>query len=141
MFFLPIRKRKCFLFYKADFQINKNIYRKDIKKPFFKMIDDAGTTDFFIDAIMKGRVYDAENYLSKVFCCDTDWDKVKKIFKDAEYYKQLTSVKKNNFSLYEVRSVMIKNKENKKSEIIHFYMVKEPDSFSRWKIYKITKEG
>ncbi|MBR1738305.1 MAG: hypothetical protein IJ736_15080 [Firmicutes bacterium] len=138
MFFLPIRKRRCFMFYETNLGVNKNIYKKDIKKPFFQITEDSGTAKSFIDAIIHDRVYDARNYLSKVFVSDTDW---RKVFKDAYYYKQLTSVSNKNFSGYKVNSVMVMNKENKKKEIIHFYMVKEPDDFSSYKIIKITKEG
>jgi len=108
--------------------------------PYVGLVNDSAVSVSFINALIKNDFDDAMSYISR-FGFFVDFDLVKKIFDDSKTYNRV-SVFYKNFNLIpgeKVNSFFVSDK-NKKM-IVHFYLVNEPDCFSKWKIYKIEEES
>lgn len=119
---------------------NKQFCFKPSFKPFFSVINENETSKSFVDAILKDSIDDAKSYISKNSIYEVCFEEIKTIFKDKTEYKELININFNKNSHYKVNSLLISDKECKNKEIIHIYLINEPDNFSRWKIFKIEKE-
>ncbi len=66
--------------------------------------------------------------------------KLKEFFNDDNLYVALDKVCFIVNANEKINAFLIMDKNLKFKGIINFYMIKEPDNISKWKIYKITKE-
>lgn len=119
---------------------NKQYSFKPSKKPFFSLLNEDVTPRAFIEAVKGNNNEDARACLSKSLGGDIDLEVVKKIFKAEYSYKYLIEVSFNGSRGHKVKSVMLTDNNCRYKGIVHFYMIKEPDSLSSWKIFKIVKE-
>lgn len=122
----------------------KQTVNLDVKRgntPFFSLSDEAYTVKLFVDALSKSRHEDAKVYISKNFAKDFDLDELSDFFNKMHQYKHLIKVE---FSATpkncKTNSILVLNSDSKRNSIIHLHLVKEPDYFSKWKIYGIEKE-
>lgn len=126
---------------KSDHFYRKKQYSfKPSRKPFFSLLKEDETPKIFIEAVKDNNNDDARAYLSKSLGNDVDLELVKKIFKADYSFKYLIEVAFNGSRGHKVKSVMLTDNDSRIKGIVHFYMIKEPDSLSNWKIYKIVKE-
>lgn len=109
------------------------------KKPFFSVINENIVPKRFIEAVMKDCLDDAQNYISKSFDSIIDVNAIVKLFKKNYSYQHLININSKKAD-YSIKSIMIKDAESKYVGILHFYLIKEPDGFSNWKIFKVTRE-
>lgn len=109
-------------------------------KPFFSVLNENCTTRCFIDALLKNDVDDAKVYISKEFSYNFDLDEISDIFKNGKTYKYLINISFNKYKTQKVNSVLITDKDHEYSNIIHMYLIDEPDKYSKWKIFMIEKE-
>ena len=115
-----------------------------VKTPFFGILDDDKIAAQFIDAVANDSLDAALPFLSKKLNSQStiDLDKLREILCGYDEYKYLESplppapgqnVKKN--------SILVMNNDYGKNDVIHLYMVKEPDGFGNWKIYGVERES
>lgn len=119
---------------------HKHYYFKPCKKPFFSILNEDYTPKGFIEAVKKNNNEDAESYLSKALGYSVDLDYVKGIFKENSRCKYIVEVGQVNSGLHKIKSVFVTDESCKLGAVVHFYLIKEPDGFSNWKIFKIVKE-
>ena len=112
------------------FNIPKNKYDSDTVKRFIKALAGNGFDDAKVYLSKRFRAVDSLNFVE-----------LKKMFNKNSKYKYL-----NKMRFYEVpnnivtSSILVTNSEIKSTNIIHVYMVKEPDIHSSWKICGIECE-
>ena len=109
--------------------------------PCFASPDDDNTVKLFLDAVSKWRFDEAKAYFSKNFHDDFDESIFEELFANTTNYKKLY---KAEFSERprncKTDSVLLLEEAGKKGIIMHLHMMKEPDSYSKWKIYRIETE-
>ncbi len=106
--------------------------------PCFGLIRDSITPKAFVDALIEKNFDDAMSYVSK-FSVFMDFEAVKKIFDGISSYNCVSASFTNSVSKEEsVNSIFVSDKNKK--VILRFYLVNEPDCFSKWKIYRIEEE-
>ena len=103
-------------------------------------MNDNSTPKLFLDALIKKDFQDAMTYISRLSLF-VDQDALKEIFDNVKSYNYIPVSYKNSYfpKGEKVNSVFVSN-ENKK-KILHFYLINEPDYFSKWKIYRIEEEN
>ncbi len=108
--------------------------------PYISLVNDNTAPKSFINAIINNDFDGAMSYISR-FSIFVDFETIKKIFDGIKSYNYIpVSYKKDSYFKGEkVNSIFISDK-NKKL-ILHFYMINEPDFFSKWKIYRIEEES
>lgn len=143
-----------FVPWKSDFQFGENDLSPDFKhnykqrqfcfdfhsSPYIRLLNDSFTSKSFIDAVVKNDFDSAKLYLSK-FELFVDFDEIKEIFNGIKTYNFVPVYYNKNLTLLKnekINSVFISDK-NKKL-ILHFFLINEPDRFSKWKIYRIEEE-
>jgi len=144
-FFVPWQNNFCFgertvlLKLKHNYK-HHQFYFDSESRPFISLINDNTAHKSFINAIINNDFDDAMSYISR-FSIFVDLEMLKKIFDGVKSYNYIpVSYKKDcSFEGEKVNSVFISDK-NKKL-ILHFYLINEPDSFSKWKIYRIEEEN
>ncbi len=144
-FFVPWQNDFCFgertvlLKLKHNYKQHQFYFNSETP-PYISLINDNITPKSFINAVINNDFDDAMSYISR-FSIFLDIELIKKIFSGIKSYKYIPiSYKNNYFSKFEkVNSVFVAD-ENKK-KILHFYLINEPDSFSKWKIYRIEEEN
>lgn len=132
-------ERKSILKLKHNYKEHQFCFDTE-KLPYFGLINDNSTSKFFIDALINKNFDDAMSYVSKLSIF-IDTDEIKKIFKDTKQFEYIIPIIYRNkyFPKGErINSVLISKKG--KMSILHFYLINEPDSFSKWKIYRIEEE-
>lgn len=148
-----MNKRSLFVPWKNDFyfgemnfplKLKHNYKRRQFyfdfeKRPYISLINDNTAPKFFINAIMNKDFDRAVSYISR-FNFFIDFEELKKIFDGVKSYNYIpVSCKKySELKGERVNSIFISDK-NKKI-ILHFYLINEPDSISKWKIYRIEEE-
>ena len=120
---------------------NKNyFYTKNENKAFFSILNEKYTSKSFIEHIIKDNFLEAKTFISKYSKETIDIEILKDFFNEEFSYKILKKIPFNKKNYEKINSFMIMDKDLKFKGIINFYMINEPDNFSKWKIYKITKE-
>lgn len=128
-------------FFKFDhFYKHKHYYFQQSKNPFFSLLNEDCTPRCFIEAVKKNNNEDAQSYLSKNLGYNVDLETIRGIFKSDYNYKYLVEASFNNSRSHKIKSVMLTDRNCRFKGIVHFYLIKEPDGFSNWKIFKIVKE-
>ncbi len=116
-------------------QVCKTIF----KKPFFTQADDKDTVRLFVNALSNWQHEDAKVYISKNFAHDFNLNELSHFFKEAKGYKCCFNIEFENMPKNcKSNSIVVCDKE--KEQVVHLYLIKEPDKFSNWKIYGIEKE-
>lgn len=134
------KKQNIFLSLKNKY-IKENYFHLDNKKsPFFSILNHNYTTKSFIDSILKDDILEAKNFISKYYINNIDMDKIKEFFNEKYIYKKSNKVSFYEYTYEKTNAFIIMDTNLKFKGIINFYMIDEPDNFSKWKIYKITKE-
>lgn len=115
-------------------------YFQSDEQPYLSLVNDNSTPKLFLDALIKKDFQDAMTYISRLSLF-VDQDALKEIFDNVKSYNYIPVSYKNSYfpKGEKVNSVFISN-ENKK-KILHFYLINEPDYFSKWKIYRIEEEN
>ncbi len=131
MFFIPIKNK----YLKKDY-----FHIDNSKSPFFSILNHQYTSKKFIGLIKKNKIVEAKNFISKDFLQDFNIHKLKEFFNDDNLYVALDKVCFIVNANEKINAFLIMDKNLKFKGIINFYMIKEPDNISKWKIYKITKE-
>jgi len=109
--------------------------------PCFASTEDDNTVKLFLDAVSKWHFDEAKVYFSKSFYNDFDEATFIELFANTTNYKKLYKAE-----FYErprncrTDSVLLMEDAGKKDTIMHIHMMKEPDSYSKWKIYRIETE-
>ncbi len=103
-----------------------------------KIVDTSKMLNNFFHLVAKS-FGEYEHYISKV-AMTLDLEEMADIINNLNNYKHLLDGTNSFFSKKFIKkSILFFNKE-KKSTIVHFYLKKEPDMYSEWKIYYIKKE-
>lgn len=113
-------------------------------KPYFAILNEKSTVQFFIDAIMKKSIDEAKVYLSKTCNNELNIDEISNIFTDVCKYKYISkiefdAIRNTNVSVVSITPKYVGNK--KFTGIINVKMVQEPNRYGNWKIYKIEEEN
>ena len=109
--------------------------------PCFASADDDNTVKLFLDAVSKWRFDEAKAYFSKNFHDDFDESIFEELFANTTNYKKLYKAEFNESPRNcKTDSVLLLEEAGKKGIIMHLHMMKEPDSYSKWKIYRIETE-
>ncbi len=133
-------ERKSILKLKHNYKEHQFCFDTE-KSPYFGLINDNSTSKFFIDALINKNFDAAMSYISK-FSIFIDTEEIKKIFNDTKHFKYIIPIicRDDYFPKGErINSVLISQKG--KMSVWHFYLINEPDSFSKWKIYRIEEEN
>ena len=140
-YYLPISTNKN-VFYKAPLP-HANGNKAFFTTPFFTNSETDSIVKLFLDAVINWRHDDAKAYMSKALICDFTVSDVFDYFNDRTAYKNLVKVEfddqPKNIKTNSVL-VMANDKGVLKQTIIHFNLIKEPDSYSSYKIYSIERE-
>jgi len=115
-----------------------------VKTPFFGIMDDDRIAARFIDAVANDSPDAALPFLSKRLNAQStiDLDKLREILCGYDEYKCLGNplpeslghnVKKN--------SILIISNDYGRNDVLHLYMVKEPDCYGNWKICGVEREN
>ncbi len=123
---------------KHDYKERQFYFNTD-KKPFLGLLNDGIASKFFIDAVLNESIDEAMIYVSRLSLF-VNPEEIKSIFGRVKGYKYLISASGKNKG-ERINSVLITDNEKNRVSIIHFYMINEPDMFSKWKIYRIEKEN
>lgn len=104
--------------------------------------DEENTVKLFVDALTRSRLEDARVYISKNYAKDFDLNELSDYFHTMCNYKNLIKAEFNEAPKNcKTNSILVLSCDNKRGDnIVHLHMIKEPDSFSKWKIYGIDKE-
>jgi hypothetical protein len=90
----------------------------------------------FLQAVESGKKDEAMGYFSSKIAEVVDYEELEGYLKDLkEYYCFAEDEGKG------IRRVSVAKKNHKDEEIFSFRMVAEPDSFGKWKIFSIEREG
>ncbi len=128
-FFLPLESK--FINIKIDFNLKRY---SNLIGPFFQIENENSMVDFFLRTLFNSSIDEAKKFISPDIDEFLDLDEVKKYF-DTDWI----CVSRGNFKQrhHFVNSVLFFNKATGSSDIIDFYLINQPDKFSRWKIYAI----
>ena len=116
------------------------------KKPFFTLeYSDSSryTLDRFLEAVKYGKIDDAFLYVSKNY---TDKVDIAQILEALEEKSELCTnyIVKSRFTKAPRNctdtTIMLFDKQDKKTKVFNIYMLNEPDRFGKWKIYSIEQE-
>jgi len=109
--------------------------------PCYSSTEDDNTTTLFLDAVSKWRFDEAKVYFSKSFHDNFDESTFAELFSSTTNYKKLYKAEFSARPLgCKTDSVLLMEEAGKKGVIMHIHMMKEPDSYSKWKIYRIETE-
>lgn len=143
-FFVPWRNSFSFGERKMPLKLEHNykqhqFYFDAKSNHYFSLINDNSTPKSFIDALINKNFDDAMSYVSRLNLF-VDFEELKKIFDGINSYNCISVSFKNTPAVKgeKINSVFVSHK-NKKM-ILHFYLVNEPDCFSKWKIYRVEEE-
>ena len=144
-FFVPWQNDFCFgertvlLKLKHNYKQHQFYFNFD-SHPYISLVNDNTAPKSFINAIINNDFDGAMSYISR-FIIFVDFENIKKIFDGIKSYNYIpVSYKKASYFKGEkVNSIFISDKDKKL--ILHFYMINEPDFFSKWKIYRIEEES
>lgn len=144
-FFVPWKNDFCFGEGSNSLKLKHNykqhqFYFDAKSHPYLCLKNENETPKSFINALIKKDFDDAMSYISSLSVF-VDIEMIKKIFDEIKYYKCISVSYKNSCfnSREKINSVFISDKDKK--IILHFYLINEPDRFSKWKIYRIEKES
>lgn len=142
-FFVPWQNDFCFGERQELIKLKHNykhhqFYFNSKNRPYISLINDNITQKSFINALVNNDFDKAVLYISR-FSVFANKELLKDFFDGVKSYNYISvSYKDCSFIGEKVSSVFISDKNNKK--ILHFYLINEPDSFSKWKIYHIEEE-
>ena len=120
---------------KGTFALEDAVF--DNRKPaFVSLPNPRGTLRSFLQAVENGKKEEAMSYFSTKVAEVVDYEELEGYLKDLkEYYCFAEDEGKG------IRRVSVAKKNKKDEEIFSFRMVAEPDSFGKWKIFSIEREG
>lgn len=137
-FFLPLKTNKFLnikIEHTLDFKKHGNI---NINGPFFHLENENSMVEFFLHALFNSSIDEAKKFISPDFDDILDLNAVKECFASCRIYKYLSN---GNFSFKKkncfVNPVLFIDKNTGLSSVINFYLINQPDNFSRWKICAI----
>lgn len=116
------------------------------KKAFFKYNTEDNSEyilNRFIDAVRSHSLEDARAYISKNYLDRIDLNMLRTELSDINI-KCSPFIVNVNFMKEpkncRMNTVLFMDKERKKTRLFHIYMLTEPDTFGKWKIYGIEQE-
>ncbi len=118
----------------------KQFYLKRENNPFFAVVNEDCTVEFFMDIVLKDGYDDGNIYISKKFVHSKDHEEIKQLLQNIKSYKYLINVSFDKATKTKVKSILLTDKEYKIQNIVSVYLVNEPDRFSKWKICMMTKD-
>jgi len=111
--------------------------------PFFHIENANSAVESFLDAIMHSSTEEARKFISPDFNNLLDLEMLQESFSYVKSYKHIF---KTDFlqiktkSKRVVGSVLLIGKQHNARVIIDFYLLNQPDNFSKWKIYALASE-
>ncbi len=136
--FIPV-KFNNFAHIEISVDSNAGMYQNiNANGPFFHIENENGAVDSFLHALFNSSTDEARNFVCSNSDDLLDLDAFKKYFGSNVHYKYLSD---GNFNLNSkniiVKSVLFMDKKHKRESIINFYLINQPDKFSKLKIYAI----
>ena len=136
--FMPV-KLNNFSYVKIPVKINfGRVNSVNINGPFFHIENENGAVDSFLKALFNSTTDEAKKFICSDFDDLLDLDAFKACFSSNVNYKYISD---GNFNLdsknFLVKSVLFMDKKHGQESIINFYLINQPDKFSRFKIYAI----
>lgn len=108
----------------------------DNRKPaYVSLPNPRGTLRSFLQAVESGKKEEAMGYFSSRVAEAVDYEEMEGFLKDLKEYHCFADESRNG-----IRTVSVTGNQ-KDGEIFSFRMVAEPDSYGKWKIFSIEKEG
>ncbi len=119
---------------KGTFSLEDAVF--DNRKPaYVSLPNPRGTLRSFLQAVESGKKEEAMGYFSSSVSEAVDYEEMEGFLKDLKEYYCFADESRNG-----IRTVSV-TKNSKDGEIFSFRMVAEPDSYGKWKIFSIEKEG
>ena len=119
---------------KGTFSLEDAVF--DNRKPaYVSLPNPRGTLRSFLQAVESGKKEEAMGYFSSRVAEAVDYEEMECFLKDLQEYHCFADESING-----IRTVSV-TKNSKDGEIFSFRMVAEPDSYGKWKIFSIEKEG
>ena len=119
---------------KGTFSLEDAVF--DNRKPaYVSLPNPRGTLRSFLQAVENGKKEEAMGYFSSRVAEAVDYEEMEGFLKDLKEYHCFDDESRNG-----IRTVSV-TKNSKDGEIFSFRMVAEPDSYGKWKIFSIEKEG
>lgn len=123
---------------------NKNRLKRNFKikltnkplSPFTKVTTEKETIKLFLNAYRNNL--EINNYFSKTARFDKNI--IEKLINKSFEYKYIRQVKKVNIKNRIIKNSVLLINENSLNNILHLYLVKEPDDYSTWKIVLMELE-
>ncbi|MBR2383429.1 MAG: hypothetical protein IKA89_06750 [Anaerotignum sp.] len=120
---------------KRDYSLEDAVF--DNRKPaYVSLPNPRGTLRSFLQAVESGKKEEAMGYFSTKIAEVVDYEELEGYLKDLKDYYCFAEDEGKG-----IRRVSVAKKNNKDEEIFSFRMVAEPDSFGKWKIFSIEREG
>lgn len=119
---------------KGTFSLEDAVF--DNRKPaYVSLPNPRGTLRSFLRAVESGKKEEAMGYFSSRVAEAVDYEEMEGFLKDLKEYHCFADESRNG-----IRTVSVTGNQ-KDGEIFSFRMVAEPDSYGKWKIFSIEKEG
>lgn len=105
------------------------------KLPYVSLMNWKGTLRSFLQAVEKGKREEAMGYFSGKVAPAVDYSEVEGLLQDLQGYQCFAEENGRD-----MRTVTVA-RSNREGAVLSFRMVAEPDSYGKWKIFCIEKEG
>ncbi len=136
--FMPVKQNNFHYVKLPTVFNNKALACMNFSNPYFCIENENRTVDFFLKSMFNSSIDEAKKFISPGFGQYLNLEMLQRCFSSNVNYKYLSS---GNFTVYFkkyfVSSVLFMDKKSREESIINFYLVKQPDAFSNFKIYAI----
>ena len=118
---------------------------KSYKEVIFELpkLDGGQTAKLFIEALAKNKLDEAKGYLSKrlLSAGPVDLSDLWRIISESRDFKCLTAANQTRrFNGITKNSVLMMG-NSQSGQLVHLYMIREPNKYGSWKIYGIESEN
>ena len=103
------------------------------KRPFLSIPSPGGTIRMFLSALKNGALDEASSYISTQYFGDADMEELKNLFQNTKGYQCY-------FSHSNRRNISVALGGDVSESIVSMDMIEEPNTFGKWKIWRIMKE-
>lgn len=103
------------------------------KKPFLSILSPEGTIRMFLSALKKNAFDEASSYISRQYFGNADMEELSKLLQGTKGYQCY-------FNLQNEQTVSVALSVEGRMDIVSMDIVEEPNTFGKWKIWRIVKE-